>query len=335
MVDPYPDGSYYGLGSVSWFEQELVDMERAGIDVVFPVSWGQQDCIPECNWCRWQRQDVALARLTQAIDNIGSDIQIAMFDDTTSYWEDWNKAMGRCQRDEMLYDFPLDNPAVRRWIYDSKIKPFFEDTPEALWFRIQGRPVIMTYLSVWFSNQQDLWDELWSEIKQWFEDDFLVEPFVILDKSWFSNAGIAAVADAKTTFGAALTGAANYSHLGYTVSSVGPGFDDRLLPWAKEVSCQTDDDCGGHLWNVCHAGYCHRYQPRYVDRDGHAGPRGDRFLRTEFARIDPNTDLLMLETWNELMETTGFCRAINYQINGQHYADDYFMRSARQLIIDM
>lgn len=307
--DPDPrDGTAYSSLNYDWYEGELRDMLSVGIDIVFPVSWGDH---PHS----WFRQD-RLATLVQANGVLEKPLQIGMFIDTTAQQAMYN------DRENGAYRFgpgqsqlPLSDPLSGYYFYDMHIKDYFRQIPREMWATEQGRPIIIAYTAQCCS-QLRLAGEMWGAVKDAFKKDFGVAPWLILEDTWFTVEaqapgaelrGINEVADGRYSWGSALNGPASHTLHAYTVSSVGPGFDNRRIQDVVDP----------------------RYQPR--DQAPEGGAAGDgAFLHGSLAAVPANTNLLLIETWNEWPESTAVARADYTGRDGRPLPDDFYMQIIRQ-----
>lgn len=82
------NGTYYSSLSTPWYQWQLADMKTAGIDYVFPVSWGEK------YQTAYFKQSV-LSRLVDAIRNTASPLKVGLYDDTQSEAAEWNADNGR------------------------------------------------------------------------------------------------------------------------------------------------------------------------------------------------------------------------------------------------
>ncbi len=320
------DGLYYSSLNRDWYLQELRDMRLAGIGIVLPVSWGDHSS-------PWFRTGV-LQALVEANRLLDSPLRIGLFDDTTSEVGEYNDYLDNGRFDGSVYlegdaSLNLDDPVSGFLFYDRKIKPFFQTIPQEMWATHDGRPVeeggrpiIVVYSTDRISHLERA-GALWAGIKAAFERDFHdrngrpITPWVILENSWFSDTARAGtppvdeVADGRFAWGVALKGPKWHSQHGtYLVASVGPGFDNRRAGWV-----QTKLE-----------------QPRHRTPDGREGDPGT-FLRWSLAQIPPQTNLLLIETWNELWEGTNVCRAAFPSIGGQTIPEDYYLNLLRETLL--
>lgn len=316
--DPDPlDGLYYSARNRYWYVQELRDMQLAGIEIVLPVSWGES----RLPWFRTP----ALQELVGANRLFDPPLRIGLFDDTSSEVYEY-----RDHADNGSFDYSADperglfldlrDPICGFLFYDRKIRPFFAAIPQEMWATHDGRPVeeggrpiIIAYTTGDISHLEQA-GALWGAVKNAFQRDFRdrlgrpITPWVILEDSWFTDEAIRgdpsinAMADGRYVWGTALHGPEIRTLHGYTVTSVGPGFDDRSYRGAGQG----------------------REQPRNVDPEGNQGDAGT-FLRWSLDQVPEETNLLLIETWNELWEGTNICRAAYPDIADRPVAEDFFL----------
>lgn len=268
------DGLRYHLSSqpepswrnVEWFKKELRDMTQAGIDVALPVYWGYDR--PEDEWS-WRGLPVLTQAWSELEQSGEKPPRLGMFFDTTIVgWRDLTKSAGK------------------QWFY-SNIKDFFTRIPADQRARIDGRPVIFLFTSDWTAAMnQSTFDHVYRQ----FERDFGVRPYIVRETSWsypilrwengervrdFSNP---IRTDSSYVWGAAMHGYTDWNGYGFGeptgVASVGPGYDDRLVPdrgndWVRE-------------------------------RDEGRAFMGDVWRATQSGK-----PFMVIETWNEIHEGSG------------------------------
>ncbi len=299
-------GLRYSSRNLAWYVDELQRMKRAGIDDVFPVYWGDH---PTKAWFDTR----AVALLAQAIGLLGSDIKIGMFDDTTSQVAQWNWDLGR-----LFQPTPAMNLGdIRLWTYFSdKIARFYRVVPRSIWATHNGLPVEeggRPLIIVWVASSTiqdgtrpsffslEVAPELWKTVKERFQQEFGVEPFLVLESSWFHEAPAlkeSTAADAQYNWGAAAFHSIWEEKNGYIVSAVGPGYDDRLLRGTTT---------GRHRRrNLVH----NARGEQSLDPDPAAFFKNEYLLTEPLANwphhgVHPDSDLILVETWNELYEGSG------------------------------
>jgi hypothetical protein len=300
------DGTAYSSLNYDWFEGELRDIAATGIDTIFPVCWGEH---PH----PWFRQD-RLQLLVQANGILDRSLAIGMFLDTTAQQAMYQQSIGGTYSfGSSVPRLPLRNPQSGYFFYDRHVKGFFQRIPRDMWATIEGRPIIITYTAA-CCDQLELAGELWRAVKDAFRRDFGVEPWLILEESWFAGVAqtagaslLAQVADGRYSWGSALNGPAVHTLHNFTVSSVGPGFDNRLLPYVTES----------------------RFQSRHEPPGGGQATDG-AFLQASLDAVPAKTDLLLIETWNEWFETTSIARAAYTGLNGRPLGETFYMDLVRR-----
>ena len=278
---------YYSSFNTAWWEAELADVKRSGIDMVDLICWGNHPSMP------WFTNSAIANYMVPALERSGNDVKVALFDDTTSEVCEWNLDAGRGYNANT--QMPLSNSNNWAYFYDRKIKPFFQAIPKQYWATHNGasvdaggRPIIITYTSAWFTNVNTHGAGMWQAIKDAFARDFKnasgqgIVPHVIHEISWI-NGGAGATADSAYTWGAALNGPSiNNVGTNYT-GSIGPGYDDRQIRSPGNFH----DRANGN-WMI------------------------SWFNNTYSGRNLWDTNLLLVETWNELWEGTGVQRLTDY-----------------------
>lgn len=311
-TSPY-NGTYYTSLSTDWHEWQVTDLEAAGFDCIFPVSWGER-------YHPNHFKQSVLTRLVTAIQNTGADLKVGLYDDTQSEPMEWNADNGRgyvnSTTDPNL-QMSLADPAAPWYFYNQKIKPFFQMIPQSMWATHNGlpvsqggRPLILTFTIYYYKDRASA-HTMWQAVKNAFVADFGVEPWLLADWSWWyfcPNMGQAA--DGECIYGAAgPAGIQTYTAPnGYKVSNLGPGRDDRYI--------------GGTL-----------YHPRWSDGDGYDDGLNDQWLRDNFDLVPADADLIVLESWNELWEGSALSRCVDFPARlGGTLPDDYYITKTRTLI---
>jgi hypothetical protein len=307
--DPDPrDGFSYSSYNYDWYEQELRTMAATGIDMVFPVSWGNH---PH-PWFRNDRLDL----LVQANGVLEQPLAIGMFLDTTAQQGMYQEFLGKGYRfGPDVPRLPLSDPRSGYFFYNLHIRDFFNRVPHEMWATIDGRPIIITYTALCCDNLE-LSGTLWRAVKDAFRADFGVEPWLILEETWLNPQALAPpsglpdsaqVADGVYRWGTALLGPYTGELRGFKVSSVGPGFDNSRIPGVREP----------------------RIQPRDEPPGGGSVEPG-AFLRTSLAAIPRDTDLVLIETWNEWPENTAVALAAYTDREGRSLPPDFYLQIIRE-----
>ncbi len=176
--------------------------------------------------------------------------------------------------------------------------------PREQWALINGRPLVVVYNSLCCDNLE-YGGELWRAVKAAFETEFGVAPWLVLENTWWDPqtppAGlpsIPAVADGRYRWGAALIGPQTYTVGDWSTTGVGPGFDNATAPGAQDDYLRDRED--GRVW----------------ERD--------------LAAIPPDTDLVLIETWNEWLEGTAVAPAPYRASDGGTLPEGLFLDALRR-----
>lgn len=254
--------------SVAWHKKELTDMAQAGIDVAMPVYWG-------FGKEAWSTD--GLAYMSQARDELLAQKLPA-------------PALGLFLDTSILKGRDLTRPENIDFFY-ANVSDFYHHVPTKHWARVNGRPI------VWIWGPQpgnNVGQELFDQTYQRFQAEFGVRPFIVRDlgfncpiTGWRNDLPVQDCrhpiqTDASYVWGTAERG---YDPLG-EVASVGPGYDERLVPGRAGL---------------------HR------SRDG-----GKWYISNFDKAIASGKQLLVLETWNEFHEATAVCETKEY---GRQYIE--------------
>lgn len=195
--------------SKAWHRQQLLDMIRAGIDVVLPVYWGEpSQRLPDQPVASQPWSYAGLPPLVQAREELlAQGIQpprIGLFYDTSTL--EWNVANRKI-------DLTTDHG--RQWFYET-IRDFFSLIPPQHWAMIDGRPIIFLY-AAGFAADHD--QACFDFALQAFAADFGGRtPYIVREISW----------NVQTDQVYAWGGALGLKNPG--VASLGPGYDHSAVP---------------------------------------------------------------------------------------------------------
>jgi hypothetical protein len=236
----------YSYRSAEWHRRELLDMIEAGLDFVLPVCWG-------CPGAHSEWSFTGIPPLVEAARRLESEgrrpPRIGLFYDTTTLR--WNHRGLHAD---------LSTREGKEWFYVS-VRDFYAMVPPDLRACVDGRPLVWLY-SASFAKRQD--PAAFDYLREEFEKDFGVEPFIVKESSWEGRA------DAAYAWGAAL------SPKLVDVAAVGPGYDHAAVPGRA---------------------------PLVRDREGGAfySRSWDLVLSRDPAR---RPSIAVVETWNEFHEGT-------------------------------
>jgi hypothetical protein len=249
-----PTWEDYSYHSARWWREQLNDITAAGIDFAAPVYWGD----PYAH-TSWSFQGLPhLVRACDYMDRIGEKHpKVALFYDTSTLQH--NGAKRRID---------LSTPEGKAWFYCT-IRDFWSFIPPRHWAAIEGRPIILLY-SPSFAEKQD--PALFPYVRERFEKDFAVNPYIIKQTSWEGEA------DDTCNWGGAL---------GLQMAScaaVGPGYDHSAVRGRQPLVREREDG----------AFYSRAWET---------------LLRYNPAR---RPSLVMVETWNEFHEGTDVAHSQEY-----------------------
>lgn len=246
----------YSFHSTRWWLEQLRDICAAGIDFAAPVYWGHPYAHDS-----WSFHGLPpLVRALDYMERIGEEHpRIALFYDTSTL---------RHSPAEPDRGIDLSTPDGKAWFY-ATIRDFFSYVPPRHWAAIEGRPIVLLYAAA-FASKQD--PDLFPYVRDRFEEDFAVEPYIIAQTSW------AGEPDNTCNWG----GAINLQLAG--CAALGPGYDHSAVRGR---------------------------QPLIVEREGgDFYERNWRYLLMLHPQRRPN--LVMLETWNEFHEGTDIAHSEEY-----------------------
>jgi hypothetical protein len=176
-------GAYYNPNNAGFWYRELVDARWAGLQFLLLDVYGPDlMATPD-----------PLALLSQALELAGTAVKIALFDDP------W--AWGKVSSPPPFQSAPsLSNTeAAAQAIYQAKWRPFYTRVGRDFWYLVDNRPFIYFYnagtLAPLTASSAVL-----NRLKQLFQQDFGIMPFVAVDAAYFQDTGMANVADSRFTW---------------------------------------------------------------------------------------------------------------------------------------
>jgi hypothetical protein len=244
--------------SVDWFKKQLTDASYAGIDVVLPVYWGSGEA--------WSNGGLpVLARAGTELRASGQQPpRIGLFLDTT-----------------ILTGMDLTSDKGKAFFYGA-IRDYFRAIPKDQWATIEGRPIVFLYFSFFATAfDQGTFDYVYAR----FAADFGVRPYMVRELTWNlakdqatgkTDANRPIATEASFKWGSALDGFLDRA----TVASVGPGFDERLIPGRGKA-----------------------YRPR----------EGGAWYQQNFDKaIKSGRSMIVIETWNEIHEASAIAETVEF-----------------------
>ncbi len=279
----------YNPANPGFWRREFLDARWAGLQFLMPNVYG-----PDIG-----SGDKPLRRAVEALDDIGGGIGLALMDDT------WGWRSGHAEPFNQIPDLN-DTEAAATLIYEAKWKAFFEEVPEKHWYKHDGQPLIYFYNAGTLKPRTGA-PALIGRMKEMFEADFGVEPFVIVDTAFFEDeAAMNAQADGRFqwfSFGDGSPGA--YSPSNFTLHE--KTVTHAMVRW----------DAVGRDHGKQSA------QPSDLIR------KGPEHLAQVLAD-SADSDITVLATWNDLGEGTGVNRNYDYYHEGQWLTPDHFMSMIRE-----
>ncbi|MBN1361915.1 MAG: DUF5010 domain-containing protein [Sedimentisphaerales bacterium] len=246
----------------SWHEAQLRDMMDAGIDFLMPVYWG----VPG-DYDGWSFVGLPpLVEAHAALERAGlHPPAIGMFYDTSIL--SWN----RFNTDGSNYRVDLTSDFGKEWFYTA-IRDFFSLIPPDKWARIDGKPIVFLYEAA-FAGGQDP-QRQFTHVKERFEADFGVEPFIVKSSGWQGRA------DATYSWGGAVSGPIFFED----TAALGPGYDHSAVPGRQPLIVDRRDG------------------QTYIER------------WTKLLQLPPRQRpwLVHVETWNEWHEGTDVAHSREY-----------------------
>jgi hypothetical protein len=274
---------YYNPKNTGFWSRELYDARYAGLQFLLLNTYGPDlGAVPS-----------PLAQLRDALASAGSEVKIGLFDDT------W--AWGQSSSTGVFSPAPnlSDTESSAQTIYQAKWKPFFAGVPREAWYLASGRPFISFY-NAGTLRPRNVAAAVVARMKQLFQQDFSVEPFVAVDTAFFEDGNMPNVADSEFTWDTLRTGAKSRSTLhGVTL--------DHFM--VKRDSLGRD-------------------KPGAIATASDVVIKGTTKL-AEMLAASADADIAVIATWNDLGEGTGIERNTDYYVAGSWLRPDGFMQLTR------
>jgi hypothetical protein len=240
-------------------------------------------------------EDGKLKPLQDALDSLEDPVKIGFFDDTWTWGQPYFSDFWKQKPD-------LNDPEkAADLIYKAKWKAFFSQVDKKYWYRLKGKPFIYFYNSGTLMPRSKT-GPVMKRLKEKFKADFGEEPFVVADGAYFEDPTMETIADSK--------------YMWFTFNS------------PQKRSRET---MNGHIidhamvkWDA--TGRDHAGEP---PRPSDLIVKDERFLR-KVLKESEDAEVLVIATWNDLGEGTGFNRNYDYYFRGQWQRPDYFMRLTRK-----
>jgi len=196
----------FSYKSVRWHQQQLSDMEAAGIDFALPVFWGSPaEHAPDTalHWSFAGLPPLVAAR-EQLLRAGRQPPRLGLFYDTSTLrWNHWG------------YHADLTTDYGKRFFY-ATVRDFFSCIPPKHWAMVDGKPIVLLYAAA-FARK---WDQGFVDhTRAAFAQEFAGRrPYLAVQDSWRVQA------DNTCAWGGAL----GYRNPG--IGELGPGYDHSAVP---------------------------------------------------------------------------------------------------------
>jgi hypothetical protein len=200
----------------NWYHKQFSDMLAAGVDFVLPDYWGEPGQYakrvapaPELNLFATQGLPPMVQALQQ-LDQEGHPLKIGLFLDTT-----------------ILNDEDLTTDRGKQIFYAS-IRDYYSKIPPHLWAAVGGQPVIWLYDAQKVGAfDQSTFDYVYDHFAQDFGG---LRPYIVREDQWYTErAPTNRVIQTEGVYGWGAAVSGYNPDPRYTISEVGPGFNNTLL----------------------------------------------------------------------------------------------------------
>ena len=211
---------------VAWMQEQLSDMEDAGIDSALAVYWGDEE----------PSSDSGLANLVAAATALRAEgrapPRIGLFLDTglIGRWPEPDRDLRKDENRARVYEL---------------VKRFYTAVPRDQWATVEGRPVFWLWGS-WLNIRFD--QGFFDYVSRRLEQDFQTTPYIVADNSWRYAIGSGFFGGTEVdksqpirvddfySWGASITG---YRDEGGNIAQIGPGYDERQLKGSDRTGRNT------------------------------------------------------------------------------------------------
>ena len=281
---------HYNPENPGFWYRELKDAGHAGLGFLLLNCYGP-------DWKPSVTEPLRAALQAIEAEDGTARVKLALFDDTWTWGQPhfgdfWKQRPDLSQTEE-----------TAKLLYGAKWKKFFDGIPRGWWFTVGDRPLIYFYNAGTLHPRRDAAAVI-ARMKELFEADFGVEPFVAVDTAYFEDPQMPEVAEAR--------------------------FQWMTLDLPGGLSFETKGAA-----SLAHAMVRWDSTSRdNADRERIATPE-DRLIKDDARLVSVldatrDADLLVLATWNDLGEGTGINRCYDYHWNGGWKTPDHFMRLIRR-----
>src|SRR6266540_3363065 len=274
---------YYHPKNPGFWYRELVDARWAGLQFLLLNVYG-----PDL-----AKTTDPLAMLGQALEQAGSDVKVALLDDP------W--AWGKSSSPPSWYTAhnSSDTETAAQTLYQSKWKSFYTRVGRGFWYLVQNRPFIYFY-NAGTLKPLNASAAVINRMKQLFQQDFGLLPFVAVDNAYFQDTTMATVADARFTWDTIASRTKSRATMN------GITLDHFMVKW---------DSIG-------------RDSPGAIATSTTRIVKGTALLDQMLAS-SRDAQIAVIATWNDLGEGTGIERNYDYYAEGSWLAPTAFMGRTR------
>jgi len=274
---------YYNPKSAGFWYRELLDARWAGLQFLLLNVYG-----PDL-----ARTPDPLATLGQALTQAGSDVKVALFDDPWAWGKPSSPAAFRTPPNLS------DAETAAQTLYQAKWKPFYTRVASESWYLVQDRPFIYFY-NAGTLVPLNVSAAVVNRMKQLFQQDFGVLPFVAVDGAYFQDPAMTTVADSRFTWNTIGTGRKSRT----TMNAV--TLDHFMVKW---------DSLG-------------RDSPGAIATSTTRILKGPLLLE-QMLTSSEDAQIAVIATWNDLGEGTGVERNYDYYVGGSWLPPTAFMGRTR------
>lgn len=274
---------YYNAKNPGFWQRELLDARFAGLQFLTLNVYGPDlEVTPD-----------PLAQLGQALAAVGADVKVSLFDDPWAWGKPSSPASWQTPP-----DFGNAENAAQT-LYQKKWKPFYARIARQYWYSFQDRPFVYFY-NAGTLGPLSAGAAVVLRMKQLFQQDFGVEPFVAVDGAYFQDDNMATVADARFTWDTLSSGRkSRYTVRGVTLDHFMPKWDALGRDKPGVIATSTDKIIKGTT------------------------------LLEQMLSSSVDAQIAVVATWNDLGEGTGIERNYDYYVGGAWLAPNAFMSLTR------
>jgi Domain of unknown function (DUF5010) len=279
--DPYYYNGYYNpFTNTGFWTNELRDAQYAGLQFVLLNMYGNDL--------------TALDNLATVLNQETNPVKIALFNDTWGYGN-------------ILPSVDMSNVSqAAQTIYTTQWQPFFTRVAPQYRYTVDGKPLIYFYNAGTLTPITNMAAVL-ANMKQMFQTDFGVTPFLMVDSAFFGDPNMKNVADGEFVWDSITFDAAS--------SVSGIPMNGHMLA------------NGMVKWDSFNRDVAFIEATSSNDNRMVKGP----FLLQKVLQSPAaaNADALVLESWNDFGDGSQYNRQYDYYYQGQWLPPDYFMKIVR------